>query len=147
VSAAVTVVAPADRTATWARWSDLEAWPAWNPHCVSASLDGPLAPGTRLELQLRHPRGRDFWTRPRLTVVEPEARLEWAARSPGISATTATRLETEPDGTRVTVELGVSGRMGFTYRMTLSDRVQALIWTGVLNALVESLRGDGDRMN
>jgi hypothetical protein len=37
--------------------------------------------------------------------------------------------------------------MGFTYRMTLSDRLQALIWTGVLNALVESLRGDGDRMN
>jgi uncharacterized protein YndB with AHSA1/START domain len=135
-----TVVAPAGPAATWARWSDLDAWPEWNPHCVSASLEGPLTPGTRVVLQLRHPRGRDFWTRPRLTAVEPEERLDWAATSFGIAATTATRLAPEPDGTRVTVELDVAGRMGFTYRMTLSDRVQALIWTGILDALVDSLR-------
>jgi uncharacterized protein YndB with AHSA1/START domain len=144
VSATVTVVAPADRAATWARWSDLAAWPEWNPNCLSAALEGPLAPGTRLELQLRHPRGRDFWTRPRLTAVEPESRMDWAATSLGVAATTATSLAPEPDGTRVTVELDVTGRMAFSYRLTLSDRVQAAIWAGTLNALVESLREPGE---
>jgi uncharacterized membrane protein len=144
VSATVTVVAPADRTATWARWSDLPAWPEWNPHCLSAALEGPLAPGTRLALQLRHPRGRDFWTRPRLTAVEPESRLDWAATSIGLSATTSTSLAPEPDGTRVTVELDVTGRMALSYRLTLSDRMQAAIWAGILDALVASLREPGE---
>ena len=143
MSASVTVVAPADRATTWARWSDLPSWPDWNPHCVSAELEGPLAPGTRLALQLKHPRGRDFWTRPRLTSVEPESRLGWAATSLGLAATTNTSLTPEPDGTRVTVELDTTGRMAFSYRLTLPDRVHATIWTGILDALVSSLR-EGD---
>jgi uncharacterized protein YndB with AHSA1/START domain len=140
VSATATVVAPAPPEETWARWSDLAAWPDWNPTCLAASLNGPLAPGTRLELRLRHPRGRDFWTRPTLTAVDPQRRLDWAARGLGLLATTSTRLNPEPDGTRVTVVTEASGRMAFTFRLTLTDGAQARMWTDALDALVASLR-------
>ncbi len=140
MSATATVVAPAGTDETWARWSDLERWPEWNPTCLAASLDGPLEPGTRLELRLRHPRGRDFWTRPRITVVEPGRRLEWVATGLGLRAITASRLEPEPDGTRVTVALDAHGRMAFTFRLTLTDGAQARMWTDALDGLVAALR-------
>ena len=63
MSVSVTVVAPAAQEAVWERWTDFAGWPRWNPQCIGATLDGPLAPGTTLELNLRHPRGRDFYTR------------------------------------------------------------------------------------
>jgi uncharacterized protein YndB with AHSA1/START domain len=140
VSVVVTVVAPADPGAAWDRWSDVEAWPRWNPHCVSARADGPLQPGTRLELQLRHPRGRDFWTRPRVREVAPQRRLTWEATALGLSALTATALAPEPDGTRLTVRLTSSGPMAFAYRMTFTERAQAQLFTGVLDALSQSFK-------
>ena len=136
----MTVVAPAAPAAAWERWTDFAGWPSWNPHCVSARLDGPLAPGTQLELQLRHPRGRDFYTRPRLTTVEPEREIAWEARALGMRATTRTLMQPEPDGTRLTIEALSEGPMAFTYRMTLTDRVQALIYVAMLDALTETLR-------
>ena len=136
----MTVVAPADRSATWARWSDFARWPEWNPRCLSAGLRGPLAPGTRLDLQLRHPGGRDFWTRPVLTAVTPEAELGWQARGLGLRAETRSSLVDEPDGTRLTLEMDSRGPLAATYRLTLPDRTQARIWTEVLDALSQSLR-------
>jgi hypothetical protein len=140
VSVTVTVVVPAGRSATWARWSDVARWPEWNPRCLSASLRGPLARGTTVELQLRHPGGRDFWTRPVITAVTPEAELAWEARGLGLRAVTSSRLADEPDGTRLTVELDSRGPLAATYRLTLPDRTQARIWTEVLDALSQSLR-------
>ena len=136
----MTVVAPAPPGAAWERWTDFAGWPAWNPQCVAARLDGPLAAGTRLELQLRHPRGRDFYTRPRLTTVEPPREIAWEARALGLRATTRTLLEPEPDGTRLTIDVRAEGPMAFTYRMTLTDRVQALIYVAMLDALTDTLR-------
>jgi uncharacterized protein YndB with AHSA1/START domain len=140
LSVTVTVVAPAAPAAAWERWTDFAGWPAWNPHCVAARLDGPLAAGTPLELQLRHPRGRDFYTRPRLTTVEPAREIAWEARALGLRATTRTLLQPEPDGTRLTIDARAEGPMAFTYRMTLTDRVQALIYVAMLDALTDTLR-------
>jgi hypothetical protein len=140
LSVTVTVVAPAAPAAAWARWTDFAGWPAWNPHCEAAHLDGPLAPGTQLDLQLLHPRGRDFYTRPRLTTVEPEREIAWEARALGLRAITRTHFEPEPDGTRITIEARAEGPMAFTYRMTLTERVQALIYVAMLDALTDTLR-------
>jgi uncharacterized protein YndB with AHSA1/START domain len=141
MSVSITVVAPAAPAACWARWTDLERWPSWNPHCVDARMEGPLMPGTRLDLRLRHPRGRDFYTRPVLTAVEPEHELTWEARGLGLRAFTRTSFRPEPDGTRITIDADALGRMAFTYKMTLTDRTQALIYVAMLNALTDSLRG------
>ena len=140
MSVAATVVAPASPEEAWGRWSDLGRWPSWNPYCLEATLDGPLEPGSRIDFRLRHPRGRDFYTRPRITAVEPPRRLIWAARSLGLSATTDSLLQPEPDGTRVTIVAASAGRMAFAYRMTFSESAQAAMYTGMLDALAQSFR-------
>lgn len=140
---AVTVVAPGPREEVWARWSDLPAWPDWNPVCLSAELDGPLCPGTRVEMRLRHPRGRDFFTRPVLTAVEPAERLAWQATAPGLVATTDSALQAEGDGTRVTVSCDSRGRLAFAFKMTLPERAQATMFTDMLDALSRSFGGQG----
>lgn len=136
----MTVVAPAAPGEVWARWTGFDGWAAWNPHCVSAALRGPLAPGSALELRLLHPRGREFLTRPVLTEVDEERAIAWEARGPGLRARTRTTLAPEPDGTRVTIEADAEGRLAFTYRMTLTDRVQALMYVGMLDALTDTVR-------
>jgi uncharacterized protein YndB with AHSA1/START domain len=140
VSVSVTVVAPAAREAVWDRWTDFARWPDWNPPCIAAALDGPLAPGSTVELHLRHPRGRDFYTRPRLTGVAPPDEIVWEARALGLRAPTRTALTDEPDGTRVTIDADARGPMAFTYKMTVTDRTQALIYVAMLDALSDSVR-------
>ena len=140
MSVLVTVVAPAPARAAWERWTDFARWPEWNPQCIEAELGGPLAPGTTLDLHLRHPRGRDFYTRPRLTVVDPEREIAWEARALGMRAPSRTLLSPEPDGTRVTIEADAHGPLAFTYKMSVTDRTQALIYVAMLDALCDSLR-------
>lgn len=140
MSVTATVVAPAAPGPTWERWTDFAAWPDWNPGCVSARADGPLEEGTRLDLCLRHPSGRAFYTRPRLSRVEPGALLEWEARGLGLRATTRTELSEEHDGTRVTISASASGPMAFTYRVTMTDGTQARMYVAMLDALSETVR-------
>lgn len=140
MSVAVTVVAPAPPAAVWARLVDLDRWPEWNGRCVSAEMRGPLAPGTPLELHLRHPKGRDFYTRPRLTAVEPERRLAWTARALGVRATVSIELDAEPDGTRVMLLSGATGGLAVTYRVAMPDKTQALLYADMLDGLTDSFR-------
>ena len=140
MSVEVTVVAPASPERTWERWTRFAEWPDWNPHCIEARLDGPLAPGSELDLHLRHPRGRDFYSRPRLTAVEPDSAIAWEARAPLLRASVRTTLQSEPDGTRVILRSASRGRLAFAYRMTLTERAQAVMYVGMLDALSASLR-------
>ena len=135
MSVSVTVVAPAPARATWERWTDFARWPEWNPQFIAADLAGPLAPGTTVALHLRH-----FYTRPLLTVVDPEREIVWEARGLGLRAPSRTMLSPEPDGTRVTIEADAHGPMAFTYKMSVTDRTQALIYVAMLDALCDSLR-------
>ncbi|NIH79486.1 SRPBCC family protein [Amycolatopsis viridis] len=36
----------ASRDAVWQCWSDVRAWPEWNPGLASIAIDGPFQPGT-----------------------------------------------------------------------------------------------------
>lgn len=137
----VTIVVPGAPRAAWQRWSDFARWAEWNPHCRAARLDGPLAVGTGLELNLLHPRGRDFYTRPRLSVVSPGEELAWETTALALSATTHARFAAEPDGTRVSIEADARGRFSAMYRMTLTDRAQATMLVGMLDALRDDLAG------
>jgi hypothetical protein len=91
-------------------------------------------------LHLRHPKGRDFYTRPYLTAVEPGELLEWEARGLGLRAATRTRLTPEPDGTRVTVEAEARGPMAFSWKIGVPEKTQALIYVAMLDALTDSVR-------
>ena len=140
MSVTVTVVAPAPPSRAWERWADIAGWPGWHPHCVEAAIDGPLAPGARLDLHMRDHRGRDFYTRPTVVSVEPERELVWEARGIGLRARTRTAFAPEPDGTRITVETQTAGPMSFAYRMSVTDNTEALIYVAVLDALTDTLR-------
>ena len=140
MSLAARVVVAAAPTAVWSRWVDVAQWPAWNPACVSASLDGALSPGARLHLQLRHPRGRAFWTSPIVTDVDDASRLAWETRALGVRATTVTTLDPHDDGTLVKLTSESHGVLGFTYRLTFPEKAQALLWSGALTGLAESFR-------
>jgi hypothetical protein len=139
VTTLASAVAPASAAETWERWADIEAWPAWNPVCVAATVKGPLAPGTRLELCLRHPRGREFWTKPRLTVVEPRRELSWQARGLGFRAVTRTTLEDTDEGTRITASGDTGGPLAFTYRLAMSEPVHRNLLADMLDALAADL--------
>jgi uncharacterized protein YndB with AHSA1/START domain len=140
VSVTVTVVAPAPPDRVWERWTDVAAWPEWHPHCIESELEGPLEPGSRLRLHLRDQRGRDFYTRPRLTAVEPGREVAWEARGLGLRARTRTMLQPEPDGTRITIETQTFGPLAFAYRMVMTDNSEALMYVAVLDALTDTLR-------
>lgn len=140
MSVSVTVVVPASPADAWARFADVGAWPEWNPACIEANVAGPLERGTVLDLRLRHPRGRDFYTRPRITEAEPGRAFAWEARGLGLRATTRTEFAAEPDGTRLVLEADSTGPMAFAYRMTMTDKTLARLYTGILDALVEDLR-------
>jgi uncharacterized protein YndB with AHSA1/START domain len=138
LSASVLVVAPPDEV--WSRWTSFTDWPAWNPACVSARVDGVVEPGTRLHLELRHPRGRAFLTTPTVTDVESGSRIAWETRALGIRAPTVTTLEPHDVGTLVRLTSESSGMLGFTYRLTFPEKTQAQLWSGALTGLARSYR-------
>lgn len=136
----MTVVVDAGREAVWDRLADVSGWPDWNPACISAGLDGPPEPGTAMRLQLRHPNGRGFHTRPRLAELERPGRLVWETRAIGVRARTEVRLTHEVDGTRITLTADSGGPMGFSYRWAMRPKTQARIWASMLGGLAESFR-------
>lgn len=140
MSLSATVIVPAPRDAVWSRWTDIAGWPAWNPTCISARVDGGLEPGTRLRLELRHPRGRAFWTAPVVTDLDVGSRIGWETRAFGIRAPTVTTLEPHDEGTLVTLTSMSRGILAFTYRLTFPEKAQAQLWSGALTGLARSFR-------
>jgi uncharacterized protein YndB with AHSA1/START domain len=140
VSVAASLVVPAGRAEVWRIWSDLEAWPAWNPVYLRVSLDGDLAVGTGVEMQMRHPRGRAFWTRPALTEVIPEQELSWTAKGMGLRARTVTTLEEVTSGTKLRISGETTGAMAFAYRIAMTRKVQAQLFLDTLNAFADKMR-------
>lgn len=126
----------------WGRWSDIESWPEWNPGCLAASSDGS-GPGARLEMQMRHPRGRDFWTRPRVTVSDPGREFTWQARGLGMRASTQALFQAAEGGTEIQVTGDARGVMAFTWRMLVTEEVEGRLLTDALNALADDL-AEGD---
>jgi uncharacterized protein YndB with AHSA1/START domain len=142
VSLDVRIVVPATPEKTWEHWADLEAWPTWNPMCTEATMNGPLAPGTRVDLHLVHPRarGRTFLTSPSIVAVEQPRRLAWQATGPGVTLTTESTLTEDPNGTMLTVTSATSGRMSFSFRLLgLNDRTFARIYGTMLSVLASRL--------
>jgi uncharacterized protein YndB with AHSA1/START domain len=140
VSVTVTVLAPAPADRAWERWADVGRWPEWNPQCISSRVEGPLEPGTLLDLQLRHPRGRPFYSRPRISEAVPGEVLAWESRGLGLRAVTTTRFAHDAGGTRIDLVADSAGVLAFTYRMTVPQKTLVDLYTAMLDALVEDLR-------
>jgi hypothetical protein len=138
LSLTVRVHAPAEPQDVWARLVDFARWPDWNPTCISAEALGPVAPGTRLRWELRHPRGRTFLTMPQLVTVAPPGRLEWETRALGFRSPTSVACVPGDEGTLVTLTSDALGPLAFTYRLTFPEKTQGLMWSGALTGLARS---------
>ncbi len=138
----VTIQTEADIATTWERLRDVARWPEWNPACAEVEMDeAALEEGTRVRMKLRHPRGRLFWTEPRITTVSPPEELSWMVRAFGVRAPLTIRLEElRSGGTAVTLMTHSTGCMGFAYRLVFPEKTQGLLWSGTLTALAQSLR-------
>ena len=77
----------------WRVLTEIANWPSWNPDVKSATLEGPLAPGT----QFRWKAGPGTITST-LQAVEPPHRIEWTGTTFGIKAIHVYELE-QQDGT------------------------------------------------
>jgi uncharacterized protein YndB with AHSA1/START domain len=140
VDCRVTVVVAADVEETWRAWTDVGLWPEWNPACEDAEVEEPLRVGSRMDLRLVHPKGRPFFTRPSVTVLDHGERLGWSARSLGLAADTLVELTPEEDGTRVTLTASSSGALGFTYRLIMRPKTQARMYATMLDGLAARYR-------
>lgn len=108
---------------------------------MSAETGGPPAPGVRLRLEMRHPRGRTFWTAPTLTDVDPGRRLEWMTSAFGFRSPTALTVAPHETGSLVVLTSESRGPLAFTYRLTFPEKTQGLVWSGTLTALAADLAG------
>ena len=103
--------------------------------CIGASVDGALAPGCRLDLHLRHPRGRGFWTRPRVIEVEVGRLVTWRASGLGLRSDTRTVFTPDGDGTRVNMASDARGLLAFAFRLVMTPATESALYGGMLMSL------------
>jgi uncharacterized membrane protein len=117
----VTIEAPPERV--WAVVVDVERWPERIPTVDDvARLDaGPLAVGSRTRLQ--QPRlPTAVWT---VTELVDGSSYTWESTSPGVTVSASHAVEPHPDGSRLTLAVGVSGplsRIGWLLTRSLTKR-------------------------
>ncbi len=80
----IEIDAPAETV--WAVLTDFDAYPDWNPFIERLGVDGPLQPGTRLQVRLAPPGGHAITMRPKLLKTTAPQELRWLGRLglPGI---------------------------------------------------------------
>ena len=82
-------VFPQPPSVVWQLVSDVDGWPRWWPGVERASLLGPLAVGSRIDLKLR---GLPETQPVRLVTLVPQRQLEWSGKGV-LASTVATRVE------------------------------------------------------
>jgi hypothetical protein len=68
----------------WQVFSDLTAWPVWNPQCPGQAPQGDLRAGTRLDLWLK-PLGLPLMVRAEVVESSPGQAVGWRGRAWGIT--------------------------------------------------------------
>jgi hypothetical protein len=124
----------------WGVLTDIGGWPAWNPDVKSASLEGPLAPGT----QFRWKAGPGTITST-LQQVEPPHLIGWTGKTTGIDAVHVYLLEARGDSTLVRSEESWDGLLVRLLRRPLTRTLQKGIDSGLghLKAQAESRAARG----
>jgi hypothetical protein len=101
----------------WDILTDIWEWPSWNPDVKSASLEGPLAKGTKV----RWKPGPGTITST-LRSVEPPHLIAWTGTTFGIKAKHVYRLERRDDATIVKSEESWDGLLVRLLRRSMARR-------------------------
>lgn len=119
----------------WEIMAAVEAWPAWNPDVASATLEGPLAPGTLF----RWKAGPGTITST-LREVEPPRRLGWTGRTMGIRAVHVWQIEPRAGGAVVRTEESWEGLVVRLFRGPMQKMLAGAIDAGLRHLKAEAER-------
>jgi hypothetical protein len=119
----------------WGVLTDIAGWPGWNPDVRSASLEGPLASGTRF----RWKAGPGTITST-LQRVDPPHFIGWTGTTMGIRAIHVHRLEARGDSTLVRSEESWDGLLVRLLRRSLTRTLQKGIDSGLGHLKAEAER-------
>ena len=97
---------PAPRAAVWAAHADVARWPEWQSDISTASIDGPLAPGSIITWVTK---GISEPIPSTIYAVEAERRTLWGAPAMGIDGIHEWRFTDAKGGTLVETEESWSG--------------------------------------
>jgi hypothetical protein len=119
----------------WGVLTEISGWPDWNPDVKSASLEGPLAPGT----QFRWKAGPGTISST-LQHVEPPHLVAWTGRTMGIDAVHVHRLEPRGEATLVRSEESWDGLLVRLLRRSLTRSLQNAVDSGLGHLKAEAER-------
>jgi hypothetical protein len=107
----------------WATWTDMAAYPSWDPREETLRIDGPFEPGTTGFSKQTGPRaGADF----RITRVEPTTRWTIETPLPGGKLVLDHRLEPQEGGTvRLVKRYEAHGPMSLAFRLVFAKGIRA----------------------
>ena len=90
----------------WRLWRNVPEWNAWDESLTSSSLDGDFVVGNNGTLT---PRGAPNALAFQLLEVTPLQRFDNESHMPGTTLRFSHRLETTPQGTRITHRVTITG--------------------------------------
>jgi hypothetical protein len=119
----------------WRVLAEIANWPSWNPDVKSATLEGPLAPGT----QFRWKAGPGTITST-LQGVEPPHRIEWTGTTFGINAIHVYELEQQDGTTTVRSAESWDGLLVRLLRRPMTRSMQKALDSGLRHVKIEAER-------
>ena len=119
----------------WRVLTEIANWPSWNPDVKSATLEGPLAPGT----QFRWKAGPGTITST-LQTVEATHRIEWTGTTFGIKAIHVYQLEQQDGETMVRSAESWDGLLVRLLRRSMTRQLQNAIESGLRHLKIEAER-------
>lgn len=124
------ITAPVEPEAFFTRWGDMETWPEWNTDTAWVRLDGPFTQGATGTLK---PKGGPK-VRFEVTVLEPGRQFTDVSELLGARLTFRHLVTRTADGTRVDVDVTLTGPLAFAWRAVLAKGIR------------EALPGDMERL-
>jgi hypothetical protein len=135
----------ADLDTVWEIMADIQHWPSWNPDIASATVHGPVRPGTRFSWK-----SGPGTIRSTFQVVERPAELSWTGKTIGIPAIHVYRLrpsDQHPGHSVVRLEESWDGLLARLLRRPFTRTLQTAIDTGLARLKSEAEgRATGDTM-
>jgi hypothetical protein len=119
----------------WHVLTDIANWPSWVPDVKSATLDGPLAPGSHFRWK-----AGPWRITSTLQSVEPPHRIEWTGVTFGIKAIHVYEFEQQDGTTTVRSAESWDGLLVRLLRRSLTKSLQKSTDAGLQQLKVEAER-------
>jgi uncharacterized protein YndB with AHSA1/START domain len=128
----------ADVQTVWQVLSDIEQWPRWNTAVRSASVHGPVAPGTTFGWK-----AGPGTIKSRIAEVDAPNRIVWTGTTLGIRAVDAFTFEASDGGTLVRQAESWEGLLARLFRSRMERTLRSSLRDGLRSLKAEAERRAG----